>query len=98
MNDHIESLQIDLNTIKDFLTTNSFNQIDPYTINNVSYKEICFLTYTKFLIKLIKFLKIFSPMVLEQIDNEPYFITNSTSNSNNFSDSNEKIIGNTFSN
>jgi hypothetical protein len=35
MNDQIESLQLDLNTIKDFLTNNSFNQIDPYTINNV---------------------------------------------------------------
>ncbi len=36
MNDHIESLQIDLNSIKEYLANSSFsNQIDPYTINNV---------------------------------------------------------------
>lgn len=35
MNDHIESLQLDLNSIKDFLSTNSFHQIDQYAINNV---------------------------------------------------------------
>ena len=41
MNDHIESLQIDLNSIKEFLSNNSFNnQIDTYTINNVSVDYI----------------------------------------------------------
>lgn len=37
MNDHIESLQIDLNSIKDFLTNNSYpNQSDTYnTINSL---------------------------------------------------------------
>jgi hypothetical protein len=37
MNEHIESLQIDLNSIKEYLTSSSFsNQLDNYTINNVS--------------------------------------------------------------
>jgi hypothetical protein len=39
MNDHVESLQLDLNSIKEFLTSNSFNQIDSFTINNVSFKN-----------------------------------------------------------
>lgn len=51
MNDHIESLQIDLNSIKEYLTNSSFSQIDPYTINNL-----------------------FSPIVLDQMDNENYFL------------------------
>ena len=37
MNDHVESLQLDLNSIKEFLTTSQFNQIDSFTINNVSF-------------------------------------------------------------
>jgi hypothetical protein len=37
MNDHVESLQLDLNSIKEFLTSNSFNQIDSFTINNVRF-------------------------------------------------------------
>lgn len=36
MNDHVESLQIDLNSIKEFLSNQSFNQVDAYTLNNVS--------------------------------------------------------------
>ena len=36
MSDHVEALQLDLASIKEFLTSNSFNQIDPYTISNVS--------------------------------------------------------------
>jgi len=40
MNDHIESLQLDLNSIKEFLTNNSFSQIDTYTINNVSIMKL----------------------------------------------------------
>jgi hypothetical protein len=41
MNDHVESLQLDLNSIKDFLTSTSFNSIDSYTINNVNF-YFCF--------------------------------------------------------
>ncbi|RNA16007.1 heat shock factor -like [Brachionus plicatilis] len=36
MSEQVESLQLDLNSIKDFLSQNSFNQVDPYTINSVS--------------------------------------------------------------
>ena len=41
MNDHVESLQIDLNSIKEFfeknLANNTLNQMDNFTINNVIY-------------------------------------------------------------
>lgn len=43
MNDHVESLQLDLNSIKEFLTQNSFNTIDPYTINNVRARFTLFI-------------------------------------------------------
>ena len=49
MNDHIESLQIDLNSIKEFLSNNSFNnQIDTYTINNVSVDYISIFQFLLF--------------------------------------------------
>ncbi len=39
MSEHIESLQIDLNSIKEFLTNSTFNQPDTYnTINSVNKK------------------------------------------------------------
>ncbi|CAF0816962.1 unnamed protein product [Brachionus calyciflorus] len=52
MNEHVESLQLDLNSIKDFLSQNSFNQVDPYTVNNL-----------------------FSPILLDHIDNDQYLET-----------------------
>ncbi len=40
MNEHVESLQIDLNSIKEFfeknIANNTFNQFDSYAINNVN--------------------------------------------------------------
>jgi hypothetical protein len=42
MNEHVESLQIDLNSIKEFfeknIANNTFNQFDSYAINNVNIK------------------------------------------------------------
>ena len=40
MNEHVESLQIDLNSIKEFfeknIANNTFNQFDSYALNNVN--------------------------------------------------------------
>jgi len=58
MNEHVESLQIDLNSIKEFfeknIANNTFNQFDSYAINNVMY---IFMFLIKFWSKMIFHLK-----------------------------------------
>lgn len=91
MNEHIESLQIDLNSIKEFLTTSAYNQPDTYnTINNVNPLHSNVTPQNNDNNNNIKFFvhfqQLFSPnnsIILDQIDNEPGYFEAPMNNSIN---------------
>lgn len=85
MSDHVEALQLDLASIKEFLTSNSFNQIDPYTISNVSGLETTTTNTTTGQAPLADhsdntgltgslLFKLFSPLGLDSVENDSFYL------------------------